>query len=338
MKTVGGLLNRIAERGNLALAFWKAAKGHRESEAVREFGRDLDRRLHELGAGILAGTVPVGDYTRFVVFDPKKRTIHAAPFPQRVFHHALMNLCGPVLERGAIHDSYACRVGKGNAAALRRAQEFTGKHRWFLKLDIRRYFDSVDHAVLKHRYRRCFREPGLLWMLDRIVDSYRVVPDGPAVGLPIGTLTSQYFANFHLDPLDRFAKETLGCRAYVRFMDDFVLWADSEPELREWHRRLETFLREDLRLELKADWRLLPTAMGVPFLGFRVVPGGLLLGRRARRRFRARLTMLHDGLLDGWVSDGAFQRRAEALVAHTDFARCLPWRRRVVRAVEWVDR
>lgn len=334
MKRIGHLLPAIAERGNLALAFWKAAKGRRQSALVRRFAADLDRQLAALGEEIRDGSVPVDRYVRFVVFDPKERVIHAAPFRQRVLHHAIMNLCGQIFERGAIDQSYACRLGMGNTAALAQARRCSRAGGWFLKMDVRRFFDSVDHGILKARFRRLFRDPGLLRLLDRIVDGYSTV-DGK--GLPIGALTSQYFANFYLDAFDRFVKEHLRCRHYVRFMDDFALWHDSRTRLEEWRDAVTDWLWNRLRLEIKPGTRLLPTSEGMPFLGFRVLPARLLLGRRARRRFAARLVALETAWQRGEIGDEALQRRAGALVAFTQQADCLAWRRNVVRRRSRID-
>lgn len=330
MRRAGYLLERVAERSNLAAAFWKAARGRRNSAGARRFSGDLDRWLGALSRRIQKGDAPAGGYIRFTVFDPKERVIHAAPFEQRVLHHAIMNVCGPLFERGAVPESCACRVGQGNRAALDLALRHTRRHACFLKMDVRRFFDSVDHSRLKARFRRVFKDEALLLLLDRIVESYQTEL---GKGLPIGALTSQYFANFYLDPFDRFVKGTLGCRAYVRFMDDFALWDDSEARLSGWRDDIQRWLKESLALDVKAGTRLLPSARGMPFLGFRVTPRALLLDRRGRRRFVTRLAGYQRLLLSRSMGEGEFQRRAAALMAHTDWALCRSWRRRAVERV-----
>lgn len=329
MKRAGHLLPCIAERANLALAAWKASRGRRGEAVVRRFAARLDENLGVLSREIREGTVAVSPYLRFAVRDPKPRVIHAAPFRSRVLHHAIMNVCGPHLERGAIDDSYACRLGKGNSAALLRARHFAARHKHFLKLDVRRYFDSIDHARLKRRYRRLFKDAGLVFLFDRIVDSYG---SEPGKGVPIGTLASQYFGNFYLDRLDRYVKEGLRCRAYLRFMDDFVLWHDSARQLACWQAAIGEWLRTELALELKSSARLGRADEGMLFLGFRVMPGRLLLGRRARRRFRSRLAGYERACLYGAMGEPELQRRVGALVAYTDQAECRAWRRRVLAA------
>ncbi len=240
MKRHGQLLERVAEMENLRQAFHQACRGKRGKAEVLNYTAHLDERLAELRAQLLAGRVPVGRYHYFRIHDPKERLICAASFPERVLHHALMNVCDPVLERAAIADSFACRTGKGRTAALARAQEFARRCPWFLKLDVRKYFDSVDHERLR----------AVLRLFDEIIASYQTTPGH---GLPIGNLTSQHFANFYLAPLDRFAKETLRCAGYVRYMDDFVLWGGSGRELSGLRDRVREFLSETLGLELKGE-------------------------------------------------------------------------------------
>ena len=140
---------QIADADNLRLAFWKAAKGKRGKADCLAFRERLDENLAVLGAELLAGDVPVGDYHYFKVHDPKERLICAATFRERVLHHALMNVCEPVLERAAVFDSYACRKGKGRLLAVERAQGYARTRRWFLKMDIRKYFDSIHQATLR---------------------------------------------------------------------------------------------------------------------------------------------------------------------------------------------
>jgi len=327
MKRAGHLLERVASRENLALAFWKASRGRGTSPVVRNFGSRLDGNLTDITREILGGTIAIGGFSRFVVHDPKRREIHAVDFKQRVLHHAILHVCGPVFERLAIDDSFACRPGKGNSAALVRAGDFARRYGFFLKMDIRKYFDSVDHACLQTGYRQLFKDSGLLQLWDRIVASYHTEP---GKGLPIGTLTSQFLANFHLNGLDRFVKETLRCPGYVRFMDDFALWGHSEAQLVEWRGRVSDWLALHLGLKVKAGTRLLPCDAGMPFLGFRVLPHAVLLERKARRRLRTKLDRYERMRRWGILSAAQLQRRVGALLAHSDQARCRPWRIRLM--------
>ena len=303
---------KIADAENLRLAFWKAAKGKRGKADCLAFRERLDENLAALGAELLAGQVTVGAYHYFTIHDPKQRTICAASFRERVLHHALMNACEPVLERAAVFDSYACRKGKGRLLAVERAQGYARTHRWFLKMDIRKYFDSIDHETLRELLGRKFKDPLLLRVFDRILASYHTTTGR---GLPIGNLTSQHFANFYLAPLDRYLKEDLRHGAYVRYMDDFVVWGESGSELRAVCERVREFLSETLKLELKANTAINRTAFGMDFLGYRLFPGAVRLARRSKVRFTRKFRRYEAAQRCGQWSELILQQRMQALLA-----------------------
>jgi hypothetical protein len=238
MRRTAHLFDRIYEPENLRLAFHKAAMGRRGQTVVTQFADRLDQRIGQLSKGIRDGTFPVGRFQQFLIRDPKERVITAPCFDERVLHHAIMNLCEPVLDRWLIDDTFACRNGKGREAAVLRAQHFSRSATWSLKLDVRKYFDSVSHQKLLQLLGKRFKDKRLMQLLERIIVAYR---GEIGVGLPIGSLTSQHFANFYLGWLDRFVKETLRVRGYVRYMDDMVLWDSNHDALVEIHRRCREF-------------------------------------------------------------------------------------------------
>lgn len=205
MRRAANLFERIPEQENLRLAFQKAARGRRGQEVVRDFASRLDQRIAAMSVAIRDGTLPVGRFQQFLIHDPKQRVITAPCFEERVLHHAIMNVCEPLMDRWLIDDTFACRTGKGREAAIHRARRFTRDAAWFLKLDVRKYFDSVSHGNLVDFLRRRFKDRRLLELLTRIITSYR---GGVGIGLPIGSLTSQHFANFYLGWMDRFVKES----------------------------------------------------------------------------------------------------------------------------------
>ncbi|MBI9104605.1 MAG: RNA-directed DNA polymerase [Spirochaetales bacterium] len=221
MKRKGSLFEIIASEENLKVASWKAMRGKRTKRDVLLFNLNFEENLTALRKDLLDGTIAIGNYHYFQVHEPKERTICAASFPERILHHAIMNVCLPVFENYQIYDSYACREGKGTHKALLRAFHFSKSTPFFLKVDIRKYFDSIDHIILKNLLCRKFKDEKLLELLYRIIDSYETAP---GKGLPIGNLTSQHMANFYLGRADHYIKEELGTRRYVRYMDDFVLW------------------------------------------------------------------------------------------------------------------
>lgn len=320
-------MEAIAEPANLRLAFWKAAKSKRAKADCRAFQERLEENVASLRAELLSGSVAVGEYHTFTIYDPKERTICAASFRERVLHHALMNVCEPVLERAAIFDSYACRKGRGQQVAVRRATGYARQNGWFLKMDIRKYFDSIDQEVLRGLLARKFKDAGVLEVFDRILATYQTAP---GQGLPIGNLTSQHFANYYLAPLDRFIKEGLQCRSYVRYMDDFVVWGETAAELREVWRRVEDFLTTELKLELKSNVMLNRTERGMDFLGYRIFPRDLRLAKRSKRRFASKFRAYEREHREGVWSELELQQRMTALIAFTLPCRSRGFRRNVI--------
>jgi RNA-directed DNA polymerase len=312
MKRLGNLLELIAAPENLRLAFWKASKGKWSRPATLAFANRLDAHISRMSETLLDGTFVFGNYRSFRVFDPKERLIHAAAFSERVAHHGILNICEPVLEKAAIFDSYACRRGKGKPAALARAQMFTGRYRYFLKMDIRRYFDSVSHDRLLALLMRKFKDTRVLALFERIVRGYCVAPGR---GLPIGSLTSQHFANFYLGVLDRMILEAERSPAYIRYMDDFVVWSDDRAWLKGLRARIEGFLAEKLELRLKDFPLLNHSAQGVGFLGARVFPGVLRLSHRSKIRFLRKLRRLERQHEEGILTALEQQKRAMSLLA-----------------------
>ncbi len=187
MRRLGQLLDRIAAPENLRLAFWKAARGKWAKAEVRHFSENLEGELQQMQEGILEGDYPVGEFHRLVVKEPKERVIQAATFTERVLHHTIMNLCEPVFERLAINDSYACRRGKGQWAAFDRAVRFGRLCPFYLKMDVRRYFDSVPHCRLNELLERRPKDRRLLAWFARLIGAHETIPGR---GLPIGSLTS----------------------------------------------------------------------------------------------------------------------------------------------------
>jgi len=257
-----------------------------------------------------------------------------------------------VFERAAIFDSYACRKGKGREAALARAGAYAGRYAWFLKLDIRKFFDSVDQAVALDQLSRHFKDQRLLDLFRRILATYSTAPEerghscplpppskpqadknvgAPAKGLPIGNLTSQHLANDYLAPLDRFVKETLACPAYVRYMDDFVLWSDDRALLRHAWTEIESFLASRLKLTLKASPQLNRTCRGMDFLGCRLFPGQMRLSRRSKQRFARKLLRYEEKWRAGEWTEADLQRHAEPLLAFVRGADSEAFRRAVLR-------
>ena len=312
MKRAGHLLEQIVALDNLQRAFCQAARGKRHKPEVVAFSRDLDRHLREMSEGLWRGDLRLGDYHSFRIHDPKERLICAASFRERVLHHALMIPCEPVFEQTLIHHTYACRKGRGQTGALQAARCHCRRHAYFLKLDIRKYFDSVDQTILFRLLSRRFKDAGLLLLFRRLLDTYQTQP---GKGLPIGNLTSQHFANFYLNPLDRFVTEACGCGAYVRYMDDFVLWDSDRDRLAALRKEVETFLQDHLALRLKERTPVHRVETGLSFLGFRVFPGGLRLDAHSKKRLVRKYRRYQDEFRRGQWTERELQPRLQALFA-----------------------
>jgi hypothetical protein len=281
-----------------------------------------------MAAELTDGSFRLGESTSFTIFDPKERLITAPCFRERVAHHAIMNVCEPVFDRSLVADTFACRPGKGSLAAIERAAEFARHDAFYLKIDIRKYFDSIDHNRLLERLGRLFKDRRLLELFDRIIRSHA---DSRGVGVPIGSLTSQHFANCYLGPVDRLVKERMKVRGYVRYMDDALIWGGSARELQRVLLGIETLLAEQLGLQLKPSF-INRVRHGVDFLGFRIFPGRIAMSRRGRARFRRKLYHLESSHERGEIDEPELQARVTALVASTAAAgeSGWRWRRRVI--------
>jgi hypothetical protein len=323
MKRVGNLFEAIPERENLRLAVCRALRGKRASPEARLFTANLEQNLKRMAEELHAGTIEVGRFHQFVIYDPKERIITAPCFRERVLHHAIINVCEPHFERWLIPDSYACRKNKGRVKALERAGEYARQYGWFLKLDIRKYFDSVPHDRLLGRLAQRFKDRRLLELFARIVRSFR---GNIGCGLPIGSLTSQHFANFYLGWFDRYAKEQLRIPGYVRYMDDMAFWSNDKEDLKRALSCGEVYLREELGLALKPSPYLNRTTHGMEFLGCRVFAHHRTLNRRSRVRFRRRLGRLEDSYHAGVIDEHQLQAQATSLVAFTRSAGVSSWR------------
>ncbi len=315
---------------NLRLAYVRARKGKEHKGDVVIFSKLVEKRLMSLRNALLEENYQPGAYHFFRIYEPKERIICAAPFHDRVIHHAIMNICHPVFERFQINDSYATRIGKGQFAALKKAYQWQQNHDWFCKMDIRKYFDSIPHVRLKELLERIFKDPRLLALFNRIIDSYEVMP---GFGIPIGNLTSQYFANFYLAYLDHFVKDRLRIKAFVRYMDDMVIWGSDKSVVLEQYRQSECFISERLRLELKPPC-IHNSIKGLPFLGFVLFPTMIRLNKQSRKRFIQKMGKYYSFLIHGNWDQQTFANHVLPLIAFTQHAQTKTLRSNVIRNPE----
>ena len=327
MKRSGKLIELIAEPDNLRLAFVKARRGKTASREVVEMTRGLDRQLLQLRQEIRSGELQLGAYRRFIIREPKRREICAGPFRDNVLHHAMMNVCHPDFERHQIYDSYACRTGKGTHAAVQRAQRFSRRYAYYLKLDVRNFFASVHHVVIRKQLKRLYKDAQLLHLFNQILSTYYTEPER---GLPLGNLTSQYFANHYLTVIDRYVKQILRHGGYVRYMDDLVIWADNSTKLKSTFARLTEVLESELRCSWKPPVRN-RTSQGLSFLGFRIYPHYIRLTSASRQRLATKMKGIDRLLSDGKLMEKEAQRRMQSLLAHVGRADAKALRRQLLK-------
>jgi retron-type reverse transcriptase len=305
VKTYKNLYPHIYAWDTLEAAYRKARKGKRSHAPAADFEYRWESHLLRLQEELAAKTYQPGPYHSFYIHEPKRRLISAAPFRDRVVHHALCRHIEPIFEARFIHDSYANRLGKGTHRALDRCTEFARRYRYVLPCDIKQHFPSLDHAILREMLAKYIACPETMWLIDRILASgvgvlseeYEMVyfPGDDLLaatrprGLPIGNLTSQFWSNCYLNPLDHFIKRELKCPAYQRYVDDFLLFADDKPTLQRWRAAIIEFLA-GLRLTLHAERaQPRPVNAGIPFLGFVVYPDHRRLKGRKVVAYRRRL-------------------------------------------------
>lgn len=298
------MLEELSSWDNLLRAYGRASKGKRGSPAVAAFEHRLGDHLAQLRDELRTGTYRPAGYTSFFIHEPKRRRISAAAFRDRVVHHALCLQIEPLFERSFIADSYANRIGKGTHRALNRAQCLARRHRFVLQCDLRQFFPSVDHAILRAGLARKIADPRVLALIDLIVASGAGILDAEydmrffpgddlfaalrPRGLPIGNLTSQFWANVYVNPFDHFVVRELRCRGYVRYVDDMLLFGDDKALLGRWREAVVDRLAR-LRLTMHEGSHARPVTEGFPFLGFIVYPRRRRLKRRKGIYFARRL-------------------------------------------------
>lgn len=326
MKRTGNLALKVADPDNLRLAFWKAQKGKSFKANVIGYKNMLDSNLMNLREEILSANVVVGNYSYFTIFDPKERTICAADFHERVLQHALMNVCHDVFDRYQICHSYASRKGKGTYAAIEQAKKNQRKFKWYLKLDIRKYFDTIDHSVLLTMLQRKIKDRIVLKIFEKIIESYHLMQ---GKGLPIGNLTSQYFANHYLGKADHFVTEYLKVPAYIRYMDDMVLWGNDKSRLKEIGLTYREFITDDLKLTFKT-FSVNKTNQGLPFCGYLIFPQKVLLKSKSKKRFIRKLKTYEKNLESATWSQKEYQVHVLPLLAFVKKANSHGLRKRIV--------
>jgi RNA-directed DNA polymerase len=339
------MYEQICSWGNLYNAYRKAAKGKRGRVPAARFEYRLEDNLIQLQRELQAKTYQPGPYHSFYIHEPKRRLISAAPFRDRVVHHALCNVIEPCFERSFIDESYANRVGKGTHRALDCCQRFARRFRYVLQCDVVQFFPSIDHAILKRELARKVKDDEVDGLIDRILKSgqgilseaytmaYFPGDDMWAAlrprGLPIGNLTSQFWANCYLNPFDHFVKRELRCCAYLRYVDDFLLFAADKATLWRWLHAIEQRLQR-LRLTIHPGAHPHPVGEGIPFLGFVVYPERRRLKRRKGIHFRSRFRDLLACYANGEIGLEKVTASAQGWANHARYGDTIGLRKAVL--------
>ena len=342
MKSHKHLFEKIISFDNLLEAARKAQKGKRFKTATARFNLELEKNLLKIQRELREGQYRHGAYHDFMIRDPKQRLISAAPYRDRVVHHALCNVTEPLFDKTFIHDSYACRKGKGTHAAIDRYSAFARKNQFLLKCDLKKYFQSVDHEILLGMLSskiKCRRTMDLIKTIVRsrvdnsivhyFPDDDLFTPHQRSRGLPIGNLTSQFFGNLYLNGFDHFVKEELRCRHYIRYVDDFVVFGNNSQELQGMRDCMDAYLSR-LRLRLHpGKCRVYRTAEGVKFLGFRIFPTHRLLDKGNALRMRRKLKQWQTMYAEGCIDSEYIHPRIQSWVAHACHGNTYLLRKRV---------
>lgn len=330
MKRFNHLFEEIVSFDNLLLAAKRAQKGKRYQHNVTAFHFQLEDQLLALKQELKDKSYQPGEYNTFFIYDPKERMISAAPYRDRVIHHALCNIIEPIFEKTFIHDSYANRKGKGNHKAIDRYQYYAKKYPYVLKSDIRKFFPSLDHQILKQEIRWKIKCKDTLWLIDTIIDNSNpqqkqlewfdgddlFAPVERKKGLPIGNLTSQFWGNVYLNRFDHFIKEELCVPGYIRYVDDFVLFGRNKSQLNTWKRELTAYLSLLRLIPHPNKTQIKQTKDGVPFLGFQIFPTYRYVRKEKIKRYRRYLKTNMKLRAQGKLSPEKLENQLNAWLGH----------------------
>ncbi len=292
----------IIDLENIRQAYRDARKGKTWQDTIKRFDRHADENLLKIRKSLQEKTFTTSSYKTRTIYEPKKRLIYKLPFnPDRIVQHALMRVVEPIWDHLFIHESHACRRGKGIHSGSRRVMEFVRRNRYCLKIDISKFYPSVDHDILYEIVQKKIKCPGTLWLIKNIIYS---IEGGKNV--PIGNYTSQWFGNLYMNELDQFLKHEHRIKDYIRYCDDFCLFHDDKRRLGALTRIIEDFLGERLKLTMsKCD--LFLVSRGVDFLGYRHFPDHILLRKSTAQRIKRRLKKLPLMLTRGLITPDQYR-------------------------------
>jgi len=319
--------SQIYDFDNLLSAAYSCRKGKTTARSSMVFFSNLEENIITLQNELMWNMYSVSAYHHFYVFEPKRRLISAPNFRDRVVHRAIANIIEPAIDNTFIKDSYACRKGKGTHSGANRVQSMIRSvakkgQVYALKADIHHYFSSIDHATLKQLLEIKIKCPTTRALLFYIIDSSPA--DAPGVGIPLGNLTSQIFANIYLNELDRFVKIKLKAKDYVRYMDDFVIVGNNKAQLHGYLEQIDLFLAESLKLKTNSKTQVFPISRkagrALDFLGYRIYQSHRLLRKSSVKRIKSKLKKFHRDYKEGKVEQEEIKQSITSWVAHASHA------------------
>jgi hypothetical protein len=280
MKRIGNIYDKVCMMENLILAYNKARKGKSQQYGVKLFERDFERNLIKLQEELISLSYKTSEYSVFTIYDPKEREIFRLPFKDRIVHHAIMNILEPIWTSIFISNSYSCIKGRGIHGTLKHLKRDLHDYEntlYCLKLDIRKFYPSIKHDILKIIIRKKIKDNKLIYILDGIIDS--------APGVPIGNYLSQFFANLYLSYFDHWMKEIQKVKYYYRYADDIVILASNKPFLHDLFIQMKKYLSENLELEIKKNYQVFPIEKrGIDFVGYVFYHTHILMRKTIKKR------------------------------------------------------
>jgi RNA-directed DNA polymerase len=313
MQRIGYLYEQVIDFANLYTAFYQALRGSGNKTSGHKFFYNLENELVILKKELAERTYTPQAYRYFKTYDPKEREIAVAPFRDRIIHHAIVKVIEPLYERVFIFDSYATRKNKGTHKAIKKAQQYLKANNWYLKMDVKKFFDSIDHQIMLRIIEQKIKDSSLLELIAKIIKN----GGKNGKGLPIGNLTSQFFANVYLDRLDHYVKDKLAVKYYLRYMDDSLIFSNNKEYLKEYRKKMEIFLKKELELELKEAATFINSRLnGLSFLGTRIFPNLIRIRTENLKRTIKKMKNRQYKYKNGFISEEKYLQSMQSMIGY----------------------
>ncbi len=347
MKRHKNLWSKLISFENIYTASKKAMQGKSYKWYVLQFLENFEHNLYTIQKSLINKSYKPGQYDTFYIYEPKLRMISAAPFIDRIIHHCLVNIIGPIFENSFIHQSYANQIQKGTHKAIRDVQNAMRIHKYILHCDIRKYFPTIDHVILKDILSKKIKDPDILWLINSIIDGSNpqesiityfpgdtiFTPIERRKGLPIGNLTSQFFANVYLNGLDHYVKEKLCCRYYARYVDDMIVVDSDKNKLWEISQKIDSYLCQ-LRIKLNPNkTHIRPVDKGIRFLGQYIYPNRRLLPNKNINRFKRKMKKYRELYIENKISLKEINHSLQSWLGHARQANTYSLRENILNQI-----